>query len=118
MSVAVRLAPLTLLIAMSTSCVARHPPVSSATLPREAMVDMALRKLRGDAGSADVGGAATLLRQARALYAPAREPLVLGATLRLVAEPAHRGLVVLGYPSIAEAADAAPGLLVHSPTAV
>ena len=32
--------------------------------------------------------------------------------------PAHRGLVVLGYPSMADAADATPGLLPHRPTAV
>jgi FAD/FMN-containing dehydrogenase/Fe-S oxidoreductase len=44
--------------------------------------------------------------------------LVLGATVRLVPEPAYRGLVVLGYPSMAEAADATPGLLPHRPTAV
>jgi FAD/FMN-containing dehydrogenase/Fe-S oxidoreductase len=44
--------------------------------------------------------------------------LVLGATVRLVPEPAFRGLVVLGYPSMAEAADATPGLLPHRPTAV
>ncbi|MCW2700232.1 MAG: FAD/FMN-dependent dehydrogenase [Blastococcus sp.] len=44
--------------------------------------------------------------------------LVLGATVRLVADPPHRGLVVLGYPTMAEAADAAPGLLPHRPTAV
>ncbi|HEY4627524.1 MAG TPA: FAD-binding and (Fe-S)-binding domain-containing protein [Blastococcus sp.] len=44
--------------------------------------------------------------------------LVLGAAVRLVPEPAHRGLVVLGYPSMAEAADPTPGLLPHEPTAV
>jgi FAD/FMN-containing dehydrogenase/Fe-S oxidoreductase len=44
--------------------------------------------------------------------------LVLGATVRLVADAPHRGLVVLGYPSMAEAADATPGLLRHRPTAV
>jgi len=44
--------------------------------------------------------------------------VVLGATVRLVPEPAFRGLVVLGYPSMAEAADATPGLLPHRPTAV
>src|SRR5207302_1491165 len=44
--------------------------------------------------------------------------VVLGATVRLVPEPAHRGLVVLGYPSMAEAADATPALLPHRPTAV
>ncbi|WNV77143.1 FAD-binding and (Fe-S)-binding domain-containing protein [Geodermatophilus sp. DSM 44513] len=44
--------------------------------------------------------------------------VVLGATVRLVADAPHRGLVVLGYPSMAEAADATPGLLPHRPTAV
>jgi FAD/FMN-containing dehydrogenase/Fe-S oxidoreductase len=43
--------------------------------------------------------------------------LVLGATVRLVAEPTQRCLVVLGYPTMADAADAAPGLLPHRPTA-
>lgn len=44
--------------------------------------------------------------------------LVLGATVRLVADAPVRGLVVLGYPTMADAADATPGLLPHSPTAV
>ena len=44
--------------------------------------------------------------------------LTLGATVRLVAEPAVRGLVVLGYPSMADAADATPAVLPYSPTAV
>ncbi len=44
--------------------------------------------------------------------------LVLGATVRLVADAPFRGLVVLGYPSMAEAADATPALLPHGPTAV
>ena len=44
--------------------------------------------------------------------------LVLGATVRLVADAPLRGLVVLGYPTMADAADATPGLLPHSPTAV
>jgi FAD/FMN-containing dehydrogenase/Fe-S oxidoreductase len=43
--------------------------------------------------------------------------VVVGATVRLVAEPAHRVLVVLGYPDMASAADAAPDLLRHRPTA-
>jgi len=43
--------------------------------------------------------------------------LVCGATVRLVADPPCRTLVVLGYPDMAEAADAAPGLLGHRPTA-
>jgi FAD/FMN-containing dehydrogenase/Fe-S oxidoreductase len=44
--------------------------------------------------------------------------LVLGATVRLVSDAPFRGLVVLGYPTMADAADATPGLLPHSPTAV
>ncbi|SFN81148.1 FAD/FMN-containing dehydrogenase [Geodermatophilus obscurus] len=44
--------------------------------------------------------------------------VVLGATVRLVADAPFRGLVVLGYPSMADAADATPGLLRHGPTAV
>jgi FAD/FMN-containing dehydrogenase/Fe-S oxidoreductase len=44
--------------------------------------------------------------------------LTLGATVRLVPEPPVRVLVVLGYPSMAEAADATPALLPHRPTAV
>ncbi|SDE98734.1 FAD/FMN-containing dehydrogenase [Blastococcus aurantiacus] len=44
--------------------------------------------------------------------------LVLGATVRLVTDAPFRGLVVLGYPSMADAADATPGLLPHEPTAV
>ncbi len=41
--------------------------------------------------------------------------LVLGATVRLVADAPFRGLVVLGYPTMADAADATPGLLPHAP---
>ena len=37
--------------------------------------------------------------------------MVLEATVRLVAEEGGRLLVVLGYPSMAEAADAVPELL-------
>jgi Fe-S oxidoreductase len=44
--------------------------------------------------------------------------LVLGATVRLVIDAPFRGLIVLGYPTMADAADATPGLLPHSPTAV
>lgn len=43
--------------------------------------------------------------------------VVLGATLRLVAEPPQRLLVALGYPSMADAADAVPALLPLHPTA-
>lgn len=39
------------------------------------------------------------------------------ATVRLVVEPAHRILVVLGYPDIASAGDATPVILTHRPTA-
>ena len=44
--------------------------------------------------------------------------LVLAATVRLVPEPPYRALAVLGYPTMADAADAAPALLPLSPTAV
>ncbi|GGG15969.1 oxidoreductase [Rhodococcoides trifolii] len=43
--------------------------------------------------------------------------VVTEATVRLVSDPAHRVLVVLGYPDIAAAGDAAPVVLEHSPTA-
>ena len=43
--------------------------------------------------------------------------VVTEATVRLVADPPHRVLAVLGYPSMAEAADAVPGLLGHAPVA-
>jgi len=43
--------------------------------------------------------------------------VVTEATVRLVADPAHRVLAVLGFPSMAEAADAVPGLLSHAPVA-
>ena len=39
------------------------------------------------------------------------------ATVRLVGDPAHRVLVVLGYPDIAAAGDATPLILAHRPTA-
>lgn len=39
------------------------------------------------------------------------------ATVNLVREPAHRMLVVLGYPDIAAAGDATPAILAHRPTA-
>ena len=39
--------------------------------------------------------------------------VVLEATVRLVVDAPHRGLAVLGYPSMAEAADAVPDLLTH-----
>ncbi|RFU19544.1 FAD-binding and (Fe-S)-binding domain-containing protein [Geodermatophilus marinus] len=44
--------------------------------------------------------------------------LVRRATVRLVADAPFRGLVVLGYPTMADAADATPALLRHEPTAV
>jgi len=43
---------------------------------------------------------------------------VLGATLRLVELPTAPVLVVLGYPDMPAAADAAPALLAHHPLAV
>ena len=43
--------------------------------------------------------------------------VITEATVRLVTEPAHRMLVVLGYPDIASAGDATPAVLEHRPTA-
>ncbi|WP_366077161.1 FAD-linked oxidase C-terminal domain-containing protein [uncultured Aeromicrobium sp.] len=43
--------------------------------------------------------------------------LLLGATVDLVTDPKHRHLVVLAYPSMAEAADHTPAVLPFSPTA-
>ncbi|WP_051108991.1 FAD-binding and (Fe-S)-binding domain-containing protein [Actinomadura flavalba] len=43
--------------------------------------------------------------------------VTLAARVRMVREPAHRVLVVLGYGSMAEAADAVPALLPHGPIA-
>ncbi|HLN75697.1 MAG TPA: FAD-binding and (Fe-S)-binding domain-containing protein [Nocardioidaceae bacterium] len=40
--------------------------------------------------------------------------LVLGARVRLVEDAPHRGLAVLGYPSMVEAADDVPALLHHA----
>jgi FAD/FMN-containing dehydrogenase len=44
--------------------------------------------------------------------------LVLRATVKLVKLASAQALVVLGYPDMATAADAVPGLLAHSPLAV
>lgn len=44
--------------------------------------------------------------------------VVTAARLRLVAEPEHTTMVVLGYPDMACAADATPRLLPFSPTAI
>ena len=44
--------------------------------------------------------------------------VVLGATVRLVEQPAATALAVLGYPDMASAADATPGLLGEEPLAV
>ncbi len=43
--------------------------------------------------------------------------VVTEATVALVAEPAHRVLVVLGYPDIAAAGEATPQVLTHRPVA-
>ncbi|GHC89137.1 lactate dehydrogenase [Nocardiopsis terrae] len=44
--------------------------------------------------------------------------MVLGATVRLVESPPARALAVLGYEDAPAAADAVPGILVHSPLTV
>jgi FAD/FMN-containing dehydrogenase len=43
--------------------------------------------------------------------------VITQATVRLVADPPYKIMIVLGYPTMAEAADAAPAILPHSPTA-
>ncbi len=43
--------------------------------------------------------------------------VITEATVRLVSEPAHRVLVVLGYPDIAAAGDATPEVLTYGPVA-
>jgi FAD/FMN-containing dehydrogenase/Fe-S oxidoreductase len=44
--------------------------------------------------------------------------MLLGATVRLVEVPARTLLLVLGYPDMAQAADAVPAVLRHHPTAI
>jgi FAD/FMN-containing dehydrogenase/Fe-S oxidoreductase len=43
--------------------------------------------------------------------------VIIGATLRLVADPAYKIMIALGYPTMADAADAAPSLVDAHPTA-
>ena len=43
--------------------------------------------------------------------------VITAATIRLVSDAPHKIMVALGYPSMAEAADAAPVILTHTPTA-
>ncbi len=43
--------------------------------------------------------------------------VIVGATVRLVNDAPHKIMVALGYPSMADAADAAPVIVTHSPTA-
>jgi len=43
--------------------------------------------------------------------------VILGAEVRLVADAPHKLMVALGYASMADAGDAAPGILHHRPTA-
>jgi FAD/FMN-containing dehydrogenase/Fe-S oxidoreductase len=43
--------------------------------------------------------------------------VIIGATLRLVADPAYKIMIALGYPTMADAADAAPSLIDHHVTA-
>ena len=43
--------------------------------------------------------------------------VIIGATVRLVAEAPYKIMIALGYPTMADAADAAPLILDHRPTA-
>ena len=44
--------------------------------------------------------------------------MIVGATVRLVADPPYKIMIALGYPTIAEAADATPAILPGRPSAV
>ncbi len=43
--------------------------------------------------------------------------VIIGATVRLVADAPHKIMIALGYPTMADAADAAPLIIDHRPTA-
>ena len=43
--------------------------------------------------------------------------VITGATVRLVADPPFKIMIALGYPTMADAADAAPVIIDHQPTA-
>lgn len=43
--------------------------------------------------------------------------VIIGATVRLVTDPPHKIMIALGYPTMADAADAAPLIVDHHPTA-
>jgi FAD/FMN-containing dehydrogenase/Fe-S oxidoreductase len=43
--------------------------------------------------------------------------VITGATVRLVADSPYKIMIVLGYPTMADAADATPMIIEHSPTA-
>jgi FAD/FMN-containing dehydrogenase/Fe-S oxidoreductase len=43
--------------------------------------------------------------------------VIIGATVRLVTDPAHQIMIALGFPTMADAADAAPMIIDHGPTA-
>jgi FAD/FMN-containing dehydrogenase/Fe-S oxidoreductase len=43
--------------------------------------------------------------------------VIIGATVRLVADAPYKIMIVLGYPTMADAADAAPLIVEHGPTA-
>ena len=43
--------------------------------------------------------------------------VIIGATVRLVADAPYKIMIALGYPTMADAADAAPLIVDHRPTA-
>ena len=43
--------------------------------------------------------------------------VITGATVRLVEDPPYKIMIALGYPTMADAADAAPLIVDHRPTA-
>ncbi len=44
--------------------------------------------------------------------------VIVGATVRLVADPPHKIMIALGYPTMADAGEATPAVLPHLPSAV
>lgn len=105
------------------------PPTASPTLDRlKALIGANLALVRGEFGRFSRQGSGYalehLLPERRfdvARFLAGSEgtlALILAATLRLTPEPPQRALVVLGYPTLADAADDVPAVLGCEPVAV
>ncbi|MFC7343450.1 FAD-binding and (Fe-S)-binding domain-containing protein [Saccharopolyspora griseoalba] len=112
-------------VAFGTGEVARTGEHSKARVALEALADDHLAHIRTTFGrfSRQVSGYSLehlLPEQGRRLErflvgSEGTLGMVQEATVRLVGDEPHRRLVVLGYPSMAEAADAVPGVLDAAP---